>query len=262
MEAGLKNRVAIIAAASQGIGLAAAHALAAEGSHVAICARNRERLETAAAAVRDKHGVEVLAKAVDVTDGEAVHGLVAAVAKRFGRIDICVTNAGGPPAGDFLSHSAQAWRKAFELNFMSTVYFAREVIPYMQQRRWGRLIAITSVSVRQPLADLVLSNAVRSGIVGLMKSLANEYGKDGILVNNVAPGWTATERLAELAQLKAVARGVAAEEVVSGWSEEVPLGRLGRPEEIADVIAWLASERASYVTGQTILVDGGFSRGL
>ena len=152
--------------------------------------------------------------------------------------------------------------RSVDLNLMSTVHLAKSVIPYMQRHRWGRIIAITSISVKQPIADLVLSNSVRAAVVGLVKSLSNEFGKDGILVNNVAPGYTATERLQELAQVRALAAGSSKQQIYDTWSAETPVRRLGDPKEIAEVILWLASERASYVTGQTILADGGIYRGL
>ena len=257
MQTGLKNRAVIVAASSQGMGRATAEAFAAEGARVAMCARNPKTLEAAAGEIRAKHKAEVFAQALDVTDGEAVERFVEAVAKKFGRIEVCVTNAGGPPAKNFLSLTPEEWRKAVELNFLSVVHFARAVIPYMQKNQWGRFIAITSVSVKQPIADLVLSNAVRASVVGLVKSLANEFGKDGILVNNVAPGYTATERLNELAGTRALAAGVTPQEIRERWAADIPVRRLGRPEEIADTIVWLASDRASYISGQTILVDGG-----
>src|SRR5882724_2920628 len=154
------------------------------------------------------------------------------------------------------------WRQAVEANFMSAVYFAREVIPHMQRKHWGRFITITSITTKQPIADLVLSNAVRAAVVGLMKSLANEFGKDGILVNNVGPGFTATERLKELARSRAEASGKTEQEIFDGWAADAPLKRVGDAREVAETIVWLASERASYVTGQTILVDGGMYKGL
>jgi 3-oxoacyl-[acyl-carrier protein] reductase len=262
METGLKNRVAIVAASSQGIGRATAEAFAAEGCRVAMCARNARTLQAAAEAIEKQYRTEVFAQPVDVTDADAVHRFVAAVAAKFGGVDICVTNAGGPPAKGFLAVSLEEWRKAVEANFLSTVYFAREVIPYMQRRRWGRIITITSITTKQPVADLVLSNAVRAAVVGLVKSLANEFGKDGILVNNVGPGYTATDRLKELAKARSAASGKTEEEIFDGWNADAPLKRLGEPRELADAIVWLASERASYVTGQTLLVDGGLYKGL
>ena len=228
METGLKNRAVIVAASSQGMGRATAEAFAAEGARVAMCARNEKTLGAAAEEIRQKHKAEIFAQPLDVTDGEAVARFVEAVAAKFGRIDICVTNAGGPPAKNFLSLTPEEWRKAVELNFLSVVSFARAVIPYMQKNQWGRLITITSVSVKQPIADLVLSNAVRASVVGLVKSLANEFGKDGILVNNVAPGYTATERLSELAGTRALAAGVSEQEIYQRWAADVPVRRLGR----------------------------------
>src|SRR5437660_4063555 len=206
MDLGLRNRVALVAASSQGIGRATAEAFAAEGCRVAMCARNRATLEQAADKIRGQCNTEVFAEALDVTDADAVHRFVEAVAAKFGKVDICVTNAGGPPAKGFLAASLEDWRKAVDLNFLSTVYFAREVIPYMQRQRWGRIITLTSISTKQPVADLVLSNAVRAAVVGLVKSLADEFGKDGILVNNVGPGYTATDRLKELAKSRSAAQ--------------------------------------------------------
>src|SRR5205085_565499 len=154
------------------------------------------------------------------------------------------------------------WKKALDANFLSTVYFAREVIPHMQKKKWGRLITITSITTKQPVADLVLSNAVRAAVVGLVKSLANEFGKDGILVNNVGPGFTATDRLKELAKSRSVSEGKTEQQIFDGWAAAAPVKRLGEPREVADTIVWLASERASYITGQTVLVDGGLYKGL
>jgi len=262
METGLKNRVAIVAASSQGIGRATAEAFAAEGCRVAMCARTAQTLAAAADKIRKQYSVEVLDQTLDVTNADAVRRFVDAVVAKFGSADICVTNAGGPPAKGFLAASLEEWRKAVELNFLSTVYFAREVIPHMQRKHWGRIITITSITTKQPVADLVLSNAVRAAVVGLVKSLANEFGKDGILVNNVGPGYTATDRLKELAKSRSAALGKAEEEIFEGWAADAPLKRLGEPREVADTIVWLASERASYITGQTVLVDGGLYKGL
>ncbi len=262
MNTGLKNRSVIVAASSQGIGRATAEAFAAEGCRIAMCARNQQSLQTAADSVRKNHGAEVIAQALDVTDPAAVREFVASVAKQFGGVDVCVTNAGGPPAKGFLATTTDDWHKAVETNFLSTIYFAHEVIPHMQRKRWGRIITITSITTKQPVADLVLSNAVRAAVVGLVRSLANEFGKDGILVNNVGPGFTATDRLKELAKSRSAASGKSESEIFEAWAADAPLKRLGDPGEVADTIVWLASERASYVTGQTILVDGGLYKGL
>ncbi|HVO82201.1 MAG TPA: SDR family oxidoreductase [Terriglobales bacterium] len=251
-----------MAASSQGIGRATAEAFAAEGCRVAMCARNAQSLQSAAEKIREQYRVEVLARPVDVTDADAVHEFVDAVVANFGSADICVTNAGGPPAKGFLAATIEEWRKAVEANFLSAVYFVREVIPHMQRKRWGRIITITSITTKQPVADLVLSNAVRAAVVGLVRSLANEFGKDGILVNNVGPGYTATDRLRDLARKRSAAQGKNEKEIIDAWAAEVPVKRLGEPREVADTIVWLASERASYVTGQTVLVDGGIYKGL
>jgi 3-oxoacyl-[acyl-carrier protein] reductase len=262
METGLQNRVAIVAASSQGIGRATAEAFAAEGCRVAMCARSTDTLEAAAAQIRSQYNAEVLSEAMDVTSAEAVRSFVEAVVAKFGAVDICVTNAGGPPAKGFLAASVEEWRKAIDSNFLSTVYFAKEVIPHMQKRRWGRIITITSITTKQPVSDLVLSNAVRAGVVGLVKSLANEFGKDGILVNNVGPGFTATDRLKELAKVRSAASGKSQQEIFDSWAVDAAQKRIGEPREVADTIVWLASERASFITGQTILVDGGAYKGL
>jgi len=262
MDLGLKNRVALVAASSQGIGLATAEAFAAEGCRVAMCARNDHPLQAAAEKIRRQYKTDVFAEGLDVTDAARVSQFVAAVATKFGGIDICVTNAGGPPAKGFLATTLEDWQRAVDANFLSTVYFAREVIPHMQRKQWGRIITITSITTKQPIADLVLSNAVRSAVVGLVKSLANEFGQDGILVNNVGPGFTATYRLKELAKSRAASTGKSEHEIFDTWAADAPLQRLGDPREVAETIVWLASERASYVTGQTVLVDGGMYKGL
>jgi 3-oxoacyl-[acyl-carrier protein] reductase len=262
METGLKNRVAIVAASSQGIGRATAEAFAAEGCRIAMCSRNGETLESAAKQIRQQYKADVFAEPIDVTDPGAVHRFVESVVSKFGSADICVTNAGGPPAKGFLAASIEEWRKAVDANFLSAVYFAREVIPHMQKKRWGRIITITSITTKQPVADLVLSNAVRAAVVGLVKSLANEFGKDGILVNNVGPGFTATDRLKQLAKARSAASGKSEQEIFDSWAIDAAQKRIGEPREVADTILWLASERASFVTGQTILVDGGAYKGL
>lgn len=261
MDTGLKGRVAIVAASSQGIGRAAAESFAAEGCHLALCARNAEALDKVAANCRTA-GVEVLTQVLDVTNPEGVHDFVAATAQKFGRVDICMTNAGGPPAKGFLAATTEEWRRALDQNFMSVVYFCREVIPLMQQQHWGRIITLTSITTKKPVPDLVLSNAVRTAVVGLVKSLANEFGKDGILVNNVGPGYTATDRLKHLAKARSEATGKSEGEMFEGWAADSALKRVAEPKEVADTIVWLASERASYITGQTILVDGGAYKGL
>jgi len=227
-----------------------------------MCSRNASTLEKAADRIRSEHNADVYSEAFDVTNPIAVHQFVESVAANFGRVDVCVTNAGGPPAKSFLAATIEDWKKAVDANFLSTVYFAREVIPHMQERHWGRIITITSITTKQPVPDLVLSNAVRTAVVGLVRSLANEFGKDGILVNNVGPGYTATDRLKELAKARSTGSGKSEGEIFAGWAVDSSLGRIGEPHELADTVVWLASDRASYITGQTILVDGGVYKGL
>lgn len=262
MDFGLEGRVAIVAAASKGLGRAVAEELAREGARVAICARTAADLEQTAEAIRKSTGREVFHRAFDVAQYDAVRDFVAAAEKQFGRVDICVTNAGGPPAKQFFDITMEEWRAAVELTLMSTVYFAREVLPRMQRRRWGRLITITSVSVKQPIDGLLLSNSIRAGVTGLVRTLANEFGAYGITVNNVCPGYTLTARLDELAEKLAADAGVAREKILERWSSQVPAGRLGKPEELAALTAFLASERAAYINGASIAVDGGWVKSL
>ncbi|HLH04379.1 MAG TPA: SDR family oxidoreductase [Bryobacteraceae bacterium] len=262
METGLRGRVALVAGASQGMGRATAKAFAAEGTNLALCARNPQTLNELAAELRQTHRVEVYTEALDVSDTAAVEKLVANTTGRFGRLDIAVANAGGPPPKQFLDTTDDDWYRAFALNLHSAVTLSRTVIPHMQRQRWGRIVMISSITVRQPQPDLVLSNAIRAGVMGLVRSLASDFGKDGILVNNVAPGYIATDRVKELTEKRSAQTGQTTEQIEKTWTRQIPLDRLGRPEEIADTIVWLASERASYITGQTILVDGGMYKGL
>ena len=247
MDLGLKGRVAIVAAASKGLGRAAAEEFAKEGCEVAICARTAANLERTANEIGKANNRAVFWRAVDVTKPEAVRAFVEEVDKKYGRIDICVTNAGGPPAKRFEDTSSDDWRSAVDLNFMSTLHFARAVLLIMKGQRWGRLIAISSVAVLQPVDGLILSNAARSAVRGLVKSLSNEFGPYNVLVNNVCPGYTATERLLKL--------GVHPE-------AQIPLGRVGTPEEFANLVVFLASDRASYITGISIPVDGGLVKAI
>jgi 3-oxoacyl-[acyl-carrier protein] reductase len=262
VDLGLKNRSVIVAASSDGIARAAAEKFAAEGARVAMCSRDADKLSSASKLIRERHNAQVLAEPLDVTDAAAVEEFVNHVAQQFGGVDVCVTNAGGPPAKMFFATTTDEWHRAVEMNFMSVIHFARAVLPWMQKKQWGRLVTITSVTVRQPAGDLIYSNAVRAGVLGLIKSLSNEFGKDGITVNNVAPGFTATQRLKSLIDKRAQDLGVSAGDFEARLANEAPLKRVGRPEEVADAIVWLASERASFITGQTLLVDGGQYKGL
>jgi 3-oxoacyl-[acyl-carrier protein] reductase len=262
MQTGLRNRVAVIAASSKGIGRAAAFAMAAEGVNLALCARNSDVLEDTAKQIRSDFDVQVYTEPFDVGDDERVRSFIEAAHEQFGRIDICVTNAGGPPAKTFAETTMEEWDRAYELNLRSIVSFAHAVLPHMRRQQWGRLITITSIAAKQPVVELVLSNSVRAGVLGLVRSLATQYGPDNITVNNVGPGYTATERVQELAQANALTTGRSVAEYEAQVTKDIPMRRLAQPEEVADAIVWLASERASYITGQTILVDGGVYRGL
>jgi 3-oxoacyl-[acyl-carrier protein] reductase len=262
LDLGLKNRNVLVAASSDGIARAAADRFAAEGANVAMCSRNPTKLDAAAAQIRDQYKARVLTHAFDVTDEAAVEAFAKHVIQEFGGVDICVINAGGPPPRMFLSTTTEEWHRAVELNFMSVIHFARAVLPGMQKNKWGRLVTMTSMTVRQPVSDLIYSNAVRAGVLGLVKSLANEFGKDGITVNNVGPGYTATERLKQLIAKRSQDLGITPAEFEARLGVEAPLQRIGQPEEVADAIVWLASERASFITGQTLLVDGGWFKGL
>ncbi|MBZ5605997.1 MAG: SDR family oxidoreductase [Acidobacteriia bacterium] len=262
MDLGLKDRVALVAASSQGLGKAVAFGLAREGVKLALCSRDAKAVEAAAEAIRRETGAEVFATATDVTQEDQVRLLVQQTIERFGRIDICVTNAGGPPAKPFDATTVADWRRAVDLNLMSTVFFAREVLPGMRDQGWGRLIAITSLTVKQPVDNLILSNSVRAAVAGLVKTLANEYGPFNVLVNNVCPGYTATDRLGELSSTLAKSSGVPEAEIEKRWTSQIPLRRLARPDEFADAVVFLCSERATYITGQSIAIDGGFAKGL
>ncbi|MFQ5927787.1 MAG: SDR family oxidoreductase [Terriglobia bacterium] len=262
MDLGLKDKVAVVAAASQGLGRAVAEALAAEGARVALCARNAEPLQAAAAAIRERTGAEVWAQVADVTRAEDVHRFVEQAVARWGSVHIGVVNAGGPPTKEFFAITPEDWDQAIELTLMSAVRFARELLPHMRRQKWGRLIFMTSVAVKQPIEGLLLSNALRSAVTGLAKSLANECGRDNVLVNTACPGYTRTERLEELAATQAAAKKVSPEKIYEAWHSQIPLGRLARPEEFGAVVAFLASERASYITGTSVVVDGGWVRNL
>lgn len=262
MDLGLKGKVAIVAAASKGLGRAVAEEFAKEGCEVAICARTAADLERTATEIGKSCGREIFGRALDVTNQEAVRKFVADVDARFGSVDICVTNAGGPPAKKFFDISLDDWRTAVDLTLLSTVYFAREVLPRMRSNKWGRLLTITSVSVKQPIEGLLLSNSLRAAVAGLAKTLANEFGADGITVNNVCPGYTLTERLDELAEKQARRNGIPRDDIFNSWSSQIPSGRLAQPAEFAALVAFLASARASAINGTTIAVDGGWVKGL
>lgn len=262
MDLGLKDRVALVAAASKGIGFAAARELAREGARVFLCSRDEKRATEAAQKIHDATGATVAGIGADVTDDEAIQRFVSLALERADHIDILVTNAGGPPAATFAQTDLDMFRKAFELNALSAIRLAKLVLPGMRDQKWGRIINITSVSAKQPIDGLILSNTVRAGLTGWAKTVATEVAADNVTVNNVAPGYTLTERQQELAQARSQALGKTPEEIIASWATQGPMGRIAKPEEIAAAVAFLASERASYITGVTLQVDGGWVRGL
>jgi len=254
-------RVALVCAASKGLGRASAEALARDGLRVAICARGREALAGTAAAL-EAAGGDVLALEADLRRAEDVARVVEATVARFGALDVLVTNTGGPPSGPFLSLDDQAWSEAIDSLLLSVVRLCRLAIPHMRARGGGRIIHITSISVKQPIEGLVLSNALRSAVTSLAKTLSVELAADNILVNCVAPGYTRTDRVIELADQSAAREGTTRGAIEARMLSRIPMGRMGEPKEFGDVVAFLASPAASYVTGVTIPVDGGWTRGL
>lgn len=262
MDLGIKDKVALVAAASTGLGRAVAEELAAEGASLVLCARKEERLKATAEAIAESTGAEVFSRRTDVTKRGDITKLVAASLERFGRIDILVTNAGGPPAGRFDQLSPEQWEEAARLTLFSAIELAREVLPGMKERHWGRILNITSIAVKQPVDNLILSNSLRAAVTGFARTLANEVATDGITVNNILPGYTRTERVEELAQQMAQKLGIKAEEFKQKWEQEIPMRRLGEPREFAALAAFLVSEHAAYITGTSIQVDGGWIRSL
>jgi 3-oxoacyl-[acyl-carrier protein] reductase len=262
MELGLKGKVALVVAASKGLGKAAALELAREGAFVALSSHSDTSLQAAAEEIRRATGGRVLAICADVTREQDLGALVQAVEAEYGRIDILVNNAGGPRPGVFTDMSDEDWLAAIDLNLLSAIRLTRLVLPGMRQRHWGRIINMTSLSVKQPIPNLILSNVVRTGVVAMAKTLSQQVASEGITVNNVCPGKILTDRISSLAASGAQSEHRTPEEIMAAWEHAIPAGRLGRPEEMAALIAFLASERAAYITGTTIQVDGGLSEGL
>jgi 3-oxoacyl-[acyl-carrier protein] reductase len=262
MDLGLKGKVALVAGASQGMGRATALSFAREGAKVSICARGEGALNDAAAMIRRETGGEVLSMVADMSKADDIKRFVNTSAQHFGRVDVIVNNAGGPPPGEFMKFTDDDWNNAYNLSFMSTMRMTREAVPHMRKVGGGRIINITSYAVKEPIAGLVLSNAVRSAVIGLAKTLSRELGGDNILINNVCPGRIDTDRAQKLNKARADRLGRPVEEINKAMAAEVPLGRYGTAEETADLIVFLGSDRASYITGTTILIDGGLVRGI
>jgi 3-oxoacyl-[acyl-carrier protein] reductase len=262
VDLGLRGKVALVAAASRGLGRAIALELANEGARLVLCARGADGLDSARREIVDNTGGEVHTIAADLSDHAQLSRVAADALATFGRIDILVTNAGGPPAGVFETHQWEAWQRAVNLTLRSAVELTRAALPGMRERRWGRVINVTSITVKQPVDNLILSNSIRAAVTGFARTLANEVATDGITVNNILPGYTRTERVEELADATAKKEGVTRKDIIARFEREIPMRRLGEPKEFAALAAFLASERASYITGQSIAVDGGWIKGL
>jgi 3-oxoacyl-[acyl-carrier protein] reductase len=259
---GLDGKIALVAASSRGLGRAVAEELAREGTHLVLCARGADALRETADAIRGETGVRVEALAADLSQAADVARVAEAAMRAFGRVDVLVTNSGGPPAGPFETHSAKAWDAAVRQNLHSVVELTRAVLPGMKERRWGRIVNVTSIAVKQPVDNLILSNSVRAAVTGFARTLANEVAPYGITVNNVMPGYTRTQRVVDLAARNASLRGTTSDVERGVWEQQIPMGRLGEPAELAAMVAFLASERVSYTTGASIPVDGGWIRTL
>lgn len=262
MDLGLNGKIALVAASSRGLGKAVATALAREGARLVMCARERDDLEATADRICATTGAEVHTVVADLARPEGPRRFVETAVTQAGGVDILVANTGGPPVGTFEELGVEAWQAAFELVLLSAVRLARQAVPAMKQRGGGRIINITSISVKQPIPGLLLSNALRAAVVGMAKTLASELAPHGILVNNVCPGRIATDRLLELDRTRAERTGLPLEQVRQEAQRQIPLGRYGQPEELAALVAFLASSQASYITGATILCDGGLFVGL
>ncbi|MEW6265860.1 MAG: SDR family oxidoreductase [Thermodesulfobacteriota bacterium] len=262
MDLGLTGRIALVCGGSKGLGRAAATALAKEGAKVIIAARGQEALNQAAADITNLTGAEVTPVSADLSDPEQARLLARSALSAWGRVDVLINNAGGPPAGLFLDFSDQDWEAAIRLNFLSAVVLTRELVPGMKERRWGRVINFTSIAVKQPIDGLILSNAVRAAVHGWAKSLSNELAAFGVTVNNVLPGYTLTERVRNLSLTLGRQRGVSPEKIIEEYEAQIPMNRLGRPEDFGHLAAFLASDLAGYITGASIPIDGGYYKGL
>ena len=262
MDLGLRGKAALVCGASQGLGRAIAEALADEGVDVAVNGRTPETLERVRDEIAEPRDVRVAVAPADLSEPAGAARAVAAAREALGRVDILVTNTGGPPSGPFEDHDAEVWRRAIAQNLESVVNLVREVLPEMKERHWGRIVNVTSISVKQPVAGLILSNSLRAGVTGFAKTVANEAAPFGVTVNNVLPGYTRTERLVDLAEAIAGRAGGTVADAYAGWEAEIPMGRLAEPAELAALAAFLCSEQAAYITGQSIAVDGGWIKGL
>ncbi|MCI0452687.1 MAG: SDR family oxidoreductase [Candidatus Latescibacteria bacterium] len=263
MDFGIRGRAAAVAASSQGLGFACALELAREGASVAICSRDRGRVDAAARRIRESvRDASVHAVVADLSNDADCKSFVDEAAGTFGRLDILVTNSGGPAPGSLDQITLDAIRRGVDTTLVSAIALMMAAVPHLRKNQWGRIVNILSVTVKQPKTTLLVSNTMRPGILGFAKSISFELAKDNITVNNVAPGYTKTERLDELAEHLSSTQKRSQEDVLAEWERTIPAARLGRPEELAAMVAFLCSERASYVTGVTIQVDGGQTQSL
>ena len=262
MDLGLRGKVALVSASSKGLGRAIAEELAAEGANLVVCARGEDALRQTAESIRKASGVTVVEVAADVSEQRGIDTVAKAALDKFGRVDILVTNSGGPPSGQFESYTAEMWESATRLLLFSVVGLTRAILPGMKERRWGRILNVTSIAVKQPIEGLMLSNSLRAAVTGFARTLANETAPFNVTVNNLMPGYTRTDRVQQLARATGEKSGGSARDAFAKWEKEIPMGRLGQPREFAALAAFLASERASYITGSSIAVDGGWIRSL
>jgi len=261
MDLGITGKVALVCGASRGIAFAAAEEFAREGCTLVICSRDAASVGRAKAKL-EALGASVTAIVADLATEAGIADVIAQTMAAHGRVDILVANTGGPPTGAAMSHTWETWTQASELLLRSVVELTRAFVPGMRERKWGRVVSITSLAVKRPQGSLVLSNSLRAAVTGYLRTLADEVAGDGVTVNSVLPGFTATERLDALASATSTRTGQSRESVFDGWTAETPVGRLGRPDELAAVIAFLCSARAGFMTGQAVLVDGGAVRSL
>ena len=260
MDLGVKGRVAVIGGGSKGLGRACADSLAQEGANLAICSRNAQELEAAATEIRAATGVEVLPVAGDLSQLEDIQRLIRTTVEHFGRLDIVVANSGGPPSGRATDTSEETWSQSIDMALSFFIRMGREAAPHMREQKWGRICNILASTVYQPIDNLVTSGVTRMGAVAFAKSLADEVGRDNVLVNNVAPGFLMTERMRHVFETRSTDTGQDLESVLGAGAARIPLGRFGRPEELGDFVAYMCSDKNTYVTGTTILVDGGVVR--
>jgi len=262
MEFGISGKIALVTAGSKGLGRASALDLSKEGCRVAICARTTAEVEQAAREISEETGNEVVAFTADMSDEKQIDALLAAVREKLGDPDILVVNAGGPPAGNYDQTPLDAYPKAIELTLMSGVRLTHGCLPAMRKKQWGRIVFISSISVKQPIPQLLLSNMARAGLTGFMKTVANEIAASGVTLNAVLPGAHLTDRITDNAEHEAKTSGVTVEEILKKRASSIPMKRIGEPRELAAIVAFLASDRASFITGQSILNDGGACLGL